>query len=129
MFDVLSHKCILDFLSCFCLSVALGKCVKPSFCQRYLLLRLFLKSVRWKMNFLHIHVMYIQLILNCHFIFASVLAYFPTLIPSVEVCECGYLTKEEKKKRYLVANHRVLACSFCWVLSFLGICFQHTNLF
>lgn len=37
--------------------------------------------------------------------------------------------KGRKKKRYLVANHQVLAYSFCWVLSFLGICFQHTNLF
>ena len=73
-------------------------CKAIFFCQRYLLLRLFLKWVRWKTDFLHIHVMYTQLILNCYFIFADVLAYFPKLVPSVGLCECVCLTKEENKK-------------------------------
>ena len=83
-------------------------CKAIFFCQRYLLLRLFLKWVRWKTDFLHIHVMYTQLILNCYFIFADVLAYFPKLVPSVGLCECVCL--------------QVCNCECVWMSLYMNLC-------
>lgn len=95
MFDVLSHKCILDFLSCFLLSVSLGKCVKPYFCQRYLLLSYFkMSKVENELTYsCYVHSINFKL----PFYICGCIGLLSKLIPSVRDCVSVYVSKGRKK--------------------------------